>query len=49
MMLLVTDGHDTSNVSSAYTAAAAKGIDIFVIGVGDGNDVTTVECYNSLQ
>jgi hypothetical protein len=37
-MLVVTDGNDTSDVISAHSAAVAKGINVFAVGVGEGND-----------
>lgn len=36
IMIVITDGHDKSNVTGAQRLAASKNITIFSVGIGSG-------------
>jgi secreted protein with Ig-like and vWFA domain len=38
IMIVITDGQDSSNVTGAQQTAASKGITVFAVGVGFGVD-----------
>lgn len=36
IMIVITDGHDKSNVTGAQRLAASKNITVFSVGIGSG-------------